>query len=94
MPKLALIDMEYSSLDFRGIDLCMFVLGDTVPGSEQEFGVGFTEEDGQIKMILMYYLQEYLVMHPEFRRSLGDSSGIWIDNEAEIMEGQLKKHVL
>ena len=67
MPKLALIDMEYSSLEFRGKDLCIFILGGLIPGSEQEFGVGFTEDNGQIKTILRYYLQEYLVLHPTFR---------------------------
>lgn len=67
MPKLALIDMEYSSLDFRGKDLSIFVLGSVISGSEQKYGVGFTEDDGQIKTILRYYLQEYLVIHPTFR---------------------------
>jgi hypothetical protein len=57
MPKLALIDMEYSSLDFRGKDLSIFLLGGLIKGSEQKYGVGFTEDDGQIKTILGYYLQ-------------------------------------
>ena len=38
MPKLAIIDMEYSSLNFRGIDVGTFA-----------HGLGLSEDNGQIK---------------------------------------------